>query len=119
VLILIVEDEPGIREALAECVATLGVEVATVSNGQEAIEQLRGGLRPDAILTDLALPFLDGHGLLAALRNEREFAAIPVVTMTGSTEKPRFPVAAHLEKPFDLDELGKALGRLLERTASA
>lgn len=117
--VLIVEDDAGIREALAECVASLGVEVATSSDGEEGLERIRGSrLLPDAILLDLRMPRLDGDGFLRALRANPATAEIPVVAMS-ACEAPHLPVHAFLEKPFDLDELAKILTRLgRERNAA-
>ncbi len=111
--VLIVEDDDGIREALAECVTSLGIEVATARDGQEALERLRAAtVAPDVLLVDLRMPRLDGHGLLAALHADEKLARIPVVSMTAWNERPRVPVRAHLSKPFDLDELARLLSRL-------
>jgi two-component system, chemotaxis family, chemotaxis protein CheY len=116
--VLIVEDDACIREALAECVASMGVEVATARDGEDGLMSLRSAARPDAILLDLSMPRLDGHGFLSALRDDPVVATIPVVAMTAFNEGPRLPVYAFLKKPFDLDELAKILGRLAS-TASA
>ncbi len=110
--VLIVEDDACIREALAECIASLGIEVITSPDGQDGLEKLRPGRLPDAILLDLRMPRLDGNGFLAALRANPATADIPVVIMTASHEKLHGPVCAVLEKPFDLDELAKILTRL-------
>jgi CheY-like chemotaxis protein len=110
--VLIVEDDACIREALAECIATLGIEVTTSPDGQDGLEKLRPGRLPDAILLDLRMPRLDGNGFLAALRANPATADIPVVVMTASHDKLHGPVCAVLEKPFDLDELAKILTRL-------
>jgi CheY-like chemotaxis protein len=110
--VLIVEDDACIREALAECVASLGVEVVTSEDGKAGLERLRAGRLPDAILLDLRMPRLDGNGFLRALRANAATAAIPVVAMSAWGEAPHGPVHAFLEKPFDLDELAKILTRL-------
>jgi CheY-like chemotaxis protein len=110
--VLIVEDDACIREALAECVASLGIEVITSADGQDGLEQLRPGRLPDAILLDLRMPRLDGNGFLVALRANPATADIPVIVMTASHDQLQGPVRAFLEKPFDLDELAKILNRL-------
>ena len=111
--VLIVEDDAGIREALAECVASLGLEVATSPDGEDGLARIRAASRrlPDVILLDLRMPRLDGNGFLGALRADPATAGIPVVAMS-ACEAPRLPVRAFLEKPFDLDELAKLLARL-------
>ena len=110
--VLIIEDDPGIREALAECVASFEVQVSTARDGLEGLERLRADPAPDAVLLDLRMPRLDGDGVLTALREDPALRAIPVVAMTGFVEPPELPVHAFLKKPFDLDELAKVLLRL-------
>ncbi|HEX9291714.1 MAG TPA: response regulator [Anaeromyxobacteraceae bacterium] len=117
--VLIVEDDEGIREALAECVASMGVEVATARDGQDGLSVVRAGSRPDAILLDLRMPRLDGHGFLSAVRADPALASIPVIAMTAWLDQPRLPVYAFLKKPFDLDELAKILGRLATAARAA
>jgi CheY-like chemotaxis protein len=115
--VLIVEDDARIREALAECVASLGVEVLTSADGAGGLAKLGRGRLPDAILLDLA-PRLGGRDFLGALRANPATAGIPVVAMSATGAAPDLPVSASLEKPFDLDELAKILTRLgRERSA--
>jgi CheY-like chemotaxis protein len=115
--VLIVEDDRAIREALAECVATLGIEVVTAGDGVDGLAVLRQAPIPDAVLLDLRMPRLDGHGFLEAMHADPAVAAVPVICMSAWDDQPGFPVHASLKKPFDLDELGKLLVRLC-RTAA-
>jgi len=110
--VLIVEGDAGIREALAECVASLGVEVLTSADGEGGLAKLRPGRLPDAILLDLRAPCLDGDDFLGALRANPITAGIPVVAMRAWEGALHASVRAYLEKPFDLDELAKILTRL-------
>ena len=110
--VLIVEDDAGRREALAECVASLGVEVATASGPGEGLAAARSGPRPDAILLDLFMPRLEGHPLLAALAGDGSLSDVPVVAMTSGRGRSEIPVRARLRKSYDLDELAKVLVRL-------
>jgi CheY-like chemotaxis protein len=117
--VLIVEDDACIREALAECVTSFGVEVATARDGLEGLERMRSEPRPDAVLLDLRMPRLDGHGFLAALHADPTLAAVPVVVMTAWHDRPQLPVRAFLKKPFDLDELAKILVRIGQELPAA
>jgi len=110
--VLIVEDDAGIREALAECVATLGLEVATARDGRDGLDQLHAGMRPGAVLLGASMPHLDGHRFLEAVRSDADLAEMAVVDMFTSRDRPALPVNAFLEKPFDLDELARVLRRL-------
>jgi len=114
--VLIVESDPRIREALAECVASLGFSVSTAQDGVEAVAQLRAGKPPVAVLLDMQLPMLNGNGVLHVMRGDPRTAAVPVIALTQVGESPLLPVDAQLRKPFDLDEIAKRLARL-ERAA--
>lgn len=110
---LIVEDDRGLREALAECIASMGFEVDAAADGLEGIEKLRAPPLPAAVLLDMGLPGLDGDGFLRAMRREERLAAVPVISMTAWHDPPTLPVHRHLEKPFDLDEIAKLLARIV------
>ncbi len=112
-LVLVVEDDHELREALSELIESHGVRVETARDGAEGLDILRAGLDPRAIFLDSRMPRLDGAGVLAAMREDPALASIPVVWMSGDTRQ-RPAVAAHLEKPFQLDELVKVLGSLCE-----
>jgi len=105
--VLIIEDDAGIREALAECVASFEVTVTTACDGAEGLERLRAGPVPDAVLLDLRMARLDGDGVFAALAGDPALRETAVVAMTGSPDREKVPVHAFLQNPFDLDELAK------------
>jgi CheY-like chemotaxis protein len=115
--VLVVEDDPDLREAVAASIADLGVAVVLARDGLEGLDRLTDGSPPpDAILLDMRMPRLDGPGFLAALRREPQLAHIPVITMTGGdAPAPEPPVASRLHKPFDIDELARILVSLCER----
>ena len=97
--ILVVEDEPSIRGALCRVLSLDGWEAQAASNGQEALDLLRQGYRPSAMLLDHDMPFMTGSELLAILREDRAWAAIPVICMSGND----WPgaVSSFLPKPFE------------------
>jgi CheY-like chemotaxis protein len=110
--VLIVEDDVRIREALAECVASLGVEVATAADPGEGLVAAQAGPRPDAILMDVSTPRLVGHAFAAALGRHGALSEIPVVAMKGARGPSPIRPRVCLRKPYDLDELAKVLVRL-------
>ncbi|MBI5066697.1 MAG: response regulator [Deltaproteobacteria bacterium] len=116
--ILIVEPDVRIREALAECVRSMGLLVVTARDGIEAVAQLREGKPPAAVLLDMQLPMLNGNGVLHVMRGDPRMAAVPVIALTQAGESPLLPVSDQLRKPFDLDEIAKRLARL-QRAAAA
>lgn len=117
--VLIVEDDAGIRSALAECIASLGIEVLEAGDGIAGLEALRGEPLPCAVLLDMRMPRLDGNGFLGRLRADPRTAAVPVVSMTAWSERPAQPVYRHLAKPFDLDEIARILARLCPAAGAA
>jgi len=115
--VLIVESDPRIREALAECVRSMGLVVDTAEDGIEAVAQLREGRPPAVVLLDMQLPMLNGNGVLHVMRGDPRMAAVPVIALTQSDESPLLPVSDQLKKPFDLDEIAKRLTRLQRAAA--
>jgi len=113
-LLLLVEDDLDLRDALGEILAGEGYDVVSTGDGLEALRRLQGGLEPSLILLDLILPGMNGWELLEHARGDRTLAGIPVVLMTASTEDAvPFPrAAACLIKPFDVDELIHLVGEL-------
>ena len=105
--ILVVDDEPQIHRFLNPALTASGYESVRADRGDEAL-RLAASRAPDAILLDLGLPDMDGHEVLAKLR---EFTDVPVIILSArdrETEK----IAAldagaddYIEKPFGLGEL--------------
>jgi two-component system KDP operon response regulator KdpE len=105
--ILVVDDEPQIHRFLNPALTAAGYETVRAERGDEAL-RLAASRAPDAILLDLGLPDMDGHEVLAKLR---EFTDVPVIILSArdrETEK----IAAldagaddYIEKPFGLGEL--------------
>jgi serine/threonine-protein kinase RsbW len=111
--ILVVEDDDATREAECLLLRNRGYEVAEATDGREALDRLRSGLRPRAILLDLMLPVLDGHGLRAELLRDPELADIPVVVCSAAADLDRrageLLPAAVLCKPVELERLAEAV----------
>lgn len=102
-MVLIVDDDEGVRETLRELVEMAGCAVELASNGAEALTMLRNR-RPCLIVLDLMMPVMSGPELLEAMGKEPDLASIPVVISTSAPHKaPRgFPV---LSKPINIDAL--------------
>jgi CheY-like chemotaxis protein len=106
--ILLVEDDSGIRESVAECLLSEGYDVAPVQNGREALHWLHNTTRPDLIVVDLVMPVMNGEELIAALRRDLTLRDIPVVLMTAAVPTAAMPLPranGYLAKPFDLGAL--------------
>ena len=82
--ILLVEDDLDIREAISSMLGDLGYEVATASDGREALGYLRSCPKmPRLILLDLVMPGMDGYAFRTEQRRDPRIAEIPVVVLTG------------------------------------
>lgn len=113
--ILLVEDDSGIRESVAEVLELEGYQVSAVSNGSDALEWLAREVPPDVLLVDLVMPVMSGGELLARMKADPRLAEVPAILMTGAMPSPQcaIPTAdATLSKPFELDALLDVVGRL-------
>jgi two-component system alkaline phosphatase synthesis response regulator PhoP len=79
--ILVVDDEPNVREYLAALLEDAGFKVITAADGEEALALIKGR-KPDFISLDLIMPRKSGHKLLYELRKDRELSRIPVLIVT-------------------------------------
>jgi len=118
--ILVVDDEPAVREALRAGLEFEGYQVTTAADGLGALEQIAKAM-PDALVLDVMMPRMDG---LTVLRRLRSFnAGLPVLLLTArDTVGDRvtgLDVGAddYLTKPFDLDELLARIRAMLRRGA--
>ncbi len=102
--VLVVDDEPPIREFLTDLLSGAGYVVRTAEHGRAALASVDTN-PPDLVLSDIYMPELDGWSLAAEIR--RRFPGIEVVLM--SAYRPEFPVdrIRFIRKPFDLDALLK------------
>jgi CheY-like chemotaxis protein len=113
--VLLVDDDDDLRKLLAELLRQDGFVVHTAENGRDALEVLAAGLVPDVVLTDLAMPVMDGRALRRALASSPVWQDVPVVVLSSSPrpdEQRRLEVDGVLKKPVEL-------GRLLRAIASA
>jgi len=84
VQILLVEDSPDDADLMLEALreGALASQVTVVENGEEAMEYLRHGRMPDLILLDLNLPRMNGHEVLAEVKQDVLLRHIPVIVLT-------------------------------------
>ncbi len=113
--VLVIDDEPTIRELIAEALREVGYEVRAAGNGVEGLQILHGW-RADAVVLDLMMPRLDGFGFVELLRLNPRLASMPIVMVTaayGAREAAeRAGVQAVLTKPFEVDVLVDTVGQL-------
>jgi len=84
--ILLVEDSKFLRLATERALARAGYEMSSACDGEEALQTAREKL-PDLILLDMLLPKMSGPDVLKALKQDATTKAIPVVVMTGMSQK--------------------------------
>jgi CheY-like chemotaxis protein len=84
--ILLVEDNDDARELFAMTLRHAGYDVAEARDGREAIMRV-GGIRPMVVVTDVAMPELDGVTLAKLLASNPETSDIPVIAITGQKEQ--------------------------------
>ena len=120
--ILVVDDEPAVREALARALSLEGYAVSLAGDGEEALRHTEAE-RPDAVVLDVLMPVLDG--LEACRRLRASGNRVPVLMLT-AREAVADRVAGldagaddYLVKPFALEELFARLRALLRRAVTA
>ena len=111
--VLVVDDDPDIRESLREVLEDEGYEVACVGNGREALDHLKAASpRPCVILLDLMMPVMDGWQFRREQKLDADIADIPLVVITATGKRPVLIDAAELVmKPLDLSQLFSAVER--------
>lgn len=111
--IAVVDDEREVREALADFLESEGFEVILAPNGLRLVSALQVD-RPDAILLDVVLSWIDGLELCRALKRNAEFRDIPVVLISGRDradvrQSEDAGAIAYFQKPLDLEQLTETL----------
>ena len=105
--VCVVDDDCEVRESLRTLLQLDGYKVQTARDGQHALEQLRGGLRPCIILLDLMMPGMDGRHFRAEQLRDPELAQIPVVIFSRHHDPQEnatsLAPAAVLRKPAHID----------------
>jgi two-component system response regulator FlrC len=116
--ILVVEDDPALREALVDTLELSGYAVHAAGDGEQALAWLEGvhaGGDPGLVLTDVQMPGMDGHVLLRTLK--AHWPELPVLLMTAygqfdlAVQAMREGAADYLPKPFEPDRLLAAVAR--------
>jgi CheY-like chemotaxis protein len=103
--VLVVDDEPEIRDTVADVLSAEGYSVQTAPNGLEALRHVAA--EPvDLVLIDLMMPVMDGWVFESMVRQNPKTAHMPVVAVSALPPDVRAPgFNARLHKPFDLDQL--------------
>ena len=122
--LLLVDDEPGLREAVQAYLEDSDFAVEVASNARDGWELLQQ-TNPDLVISDIMMPQVDGYQFLKQVREDPRYKALPVVFLTakGMTSDRiqgyQAGCDAYLSKPFDPDELVAIVTNLLARRAAA
>jgi CheY-like chemotaxis protein len=125
--ILVVDDEPDVRNFLAACIEDAGFVVETAKDGVEALEKVEAN-PPDLMTLDMVMPRKSGIAVIRTLREQERFAKLPVIVITahahdefGSEDIKGFNAFASglrprytMEKPVTPGKLVKAIADILQ-----
>jgi CheY-like chemotaxis protein len=113
--VLVVEDEPDIREVMVAILESEGYVTRAATHGAEALAQLRAGFTPCIILLDLMMPVMDGWTFCQERDKDPSLASIPVIVVSAVARKdPKnacLRAVDHLPKPLDVGTLLSAVQR--------
>ncbi len=116
--VLVVDDDLSIQRVLVQTLELEGYEVATASDGEEALQSLQGEL-PDVVILDVMMPKLDGLDVLKRMRADARTQTVPVILLTARSSQEdiwegwQSGVDYYMTKPFDVEELLRFLGHVL------
>ncbi|BAS55938.1 MULTISPECIES: response regulator transcription factor [Leptolyngbya] len=122
--LVLVDDEPGLREAVQAYLEDSGYTVHTASNAREGWDTVQR-VMPDLVITDIMMPQVSGLEFLKQLRDDPRFETLPVIFLTArgmTNDRIQGYDAgcdAYLPKPFDPDELVAIVTRILKQRAAA
>lgn len=118
--ILVVDDDLGTRLAISDYLESIGYAVIQAENGAEAIARI-DEYQPHLIVTDVAMPQMDGYAFVRLVRQRPAWRLLPVIFLSARSETSdrilgyQIGGDVYLPKPFELQELGVVVRSLLER----
>lgn len=121
--ILVVEDDPSVRNLLREIFERAGYEVADAAHGRAALDLLGAAELPDIVTTDLMMPVMDGNELIRKMRDDSRTASIPIVVVSANADAVEGDRASEranglVTKPFVAANLVRLVQSLHETTRS-
>ncbi|GAB4092542.1 response regulator [Flaviaesturariibacter terrae] len=119
--ILLIDDNPVIRENIAELLELSRYQVVTASNGRQGVAEAIAQ-KPDLILCDIMMPELDGYGVLHLLQRNPELQQIPFIFLTAKSDQSDIRTGMslgaddYITKPFDTTDLLKTVESRLRKS---
>jgi CRP/FNR family transcriptional regulator, polysaccharide utilization system transcription regulator len=120
--LLVIEDNPDVRENIQEILELAGYNVAVAENGKAGVKRANE-FNPDLIICDIMMPELDGYGVLNILTKNPTTAAIPFIFLTAKSEKDDFRKGMslgaddYITKPFDETDLLNTIEKRIKKNA--
>ena len=120
-LILVAEDDPGVRIVVRDSLENFGYSVITAEDGEQALLMIQE-YRPHLLICDIDMPKKDGYEVVKEIRKFPSFRLLPVIFLTeynelaNRVEGYKAGCDVYLPKPFEADELEAIIRNLLERS---
>jgi PAS domain S-box-containing protein len=121
--VLVIEDDPSVRLLVMQVLAELGYQGIETADGRQAVPVLESSRKIDLLISDVGLPGLNGRQLAEIARETRP--NLPILFMTGYAKEAADQAAflgggmKIIAKPFAIEELGRRIGEILQRGATA
>jgi len=123
-LILIVDDDPDIREGISAVLETREYRIATANDGLQCMELIREET-PELLILDMMMPRMDGFAVIRELRADPQYAGLPIIILTTVIEDAAYrryeletgiamDVQAYIEKPAPPDELLRRVSAIVD-----
>lgn len=111
--ILLVDDEPDLRECISELLEGAGYTVTQAENGKAALELLKSGDKPKVIVLDYMMPVMNGKTFCENASQDSQLRSIPIILLTAANVTAEaieeMHVAVQLEKPIHIDKFLSAV----------
>lgn len=120
--VLVIEDDPIIRQSIQKFLQTEGMETQSAADGESGLQLIRSYM-PDLVICDIMMPGIDGYGVLQQIRNEPSLASTPFIFLTAKVQRSDFRHGMELgaddfvTKPFTRDELLAAVSTRFRKQA--
>jgi len=122
-IVLVVDDDAEIRQALAELLEDEDYGVLLAANGKEAIDLVVAGMKPDVILLDVMMPVMDGWHFLSARLKHPDLVEVPIIIISAGQEAERearkVGVFEVVKKPLHVDDLIHRIEECRRRSKAA
>ncbi len=121
-LVLVIDDNANIREALAIALGLEGYAVETATDGLDALQKLHAGLRPDLVVSDMMMPVMNGFAFRQAMLSDPTLPSIPFIAYSAVTDPNETAQHLHadacLYKPANVAQIAAIVHRFCRPSAN-